>query len=375
MSANGAITLTVCGDLMFYGRLAALMRENGDLLWGLRLVAGALRHGDLLFGNLETPVSTLRKNEPDAPAQYFSPPGMGRALRSAGFDIVNLANNHVYDFGVEGVDSTLRELNEAGLPYLGIGRSPEEASRPVIVQCQSGVRAGFLGYTTANNALDRRHTYVACFPHPEQVARAVRLLLESAGTVVVSCHGGAQFNPYPAPEARTLARAAIEAGAALFVGHHPHVLQGVEHIGQGLAIYSLGDFAAPPINELSSQTCFVRVTMQRCRVLDYEIVPCSITGECRTITAHGECGASILKRVQQLSLAIETGRSDSLHFSTARSRFVSQYVKSWIDELRTGGPGVLIRKIRNLRRYHLQLISHALTGGVHERRGRPRTPG
>jgi poly-gamma-glutamate capsule biosynthesis protein CapA/YwtB (metallophosphatase superfamily) len=239
---------------MFHGPMAEYMRANNDPLWGFRPVSAALLEGDVLFGNLETPISRLRRNEPDAPDKYFSPPGIGKALKRLGYDIVNLGHNHIYDFGAEGVETTIRELDEAGLPYIGIGRNADEAARPVIVESPTGLRFGFLGYTTASTALDSKHAYVACFPDLKRVADDVANLKTRVGAVAVSCHTGSQYNPYPAPETRALARTAIESGASVFVAHHAHAPQGWERIGGGIAFYCLSDFVAPVQNEQTRRT-------------------------------------------------------------------------------------------------------------------------
>ncbi len=369
MSGSKEFTLTAVGDMMFYGPQAEHMAAADDLLWGFRPLKDALLQGDMLFGNFETPISIARQPAPGAPDKYFSPPGMARALRAYGFDVVNLAHNHIYDFGAEGVEATIAEITDAGLPYVGIGRDADQAARPVIVTSRNGVKVGFLAYTTAHNALREQNEYVACFPKPQRVARDVERLASEVDTVVVSCHTGAQYNPYPAPETRELARAAIEAGAAAFLGHHPHVPQGSERIGRGLAVYSLGDFVAPVHNEQTRRTFFARLRVAGNVVSDYETVPCYITDDCQTTLAEGELRKEIIEHLTAITSDIAVGRSDDLHFETARGRFFSQYVGSWRRELRQGGLKMLWRKIRNLRWYHVQLIGRILVGRL-RRHGR-----
>ena len=364
MGDNNSCILTATGDLMFYGAMAERMREKDDMLWGFRPVSEALVQGDLLFGNFETPISIKQQNEPDAPGKYFSPPGIGKALKEFGYDVVNLANNHIYDFGAEGVETTINELTEAGLPFFGIGRTANEAAKPAIVRSRSGMTVGFLGYTTANNVLDKKHSYVACFPGLERVSTDIRSLKGQVDIVVVSCHTGAQYNPYPAPETREIAQRAVESGASIFLGHHPHVPQGYERIGNGLAVYSLGDFVAPVHTEETRKTFFIRITIAGKKVQGQEIVPCYITDDCQTVLADDELRGKIAGHIEELSKQIVDGESDELHFKTASGRFFSQYLTSWIKELRYGGVRVLIRKILNLRRYHLQLIYRGVFGKI-----------
>lgn len=347
---------------MFYGHMAERMQANNDMLWGFRPVAEVLNQGDLLFGNFETPISVRQQKESDALGRYFSPPGMARALKDLGYDVVNLGQNHIYDFGVEGVESTIGELKEAGLPFIGIGRNADEAAQPAIVRSRSGMTFGFLGYTTANNTLDKKHAYVACFPKLDRVSSDIRSLKERVNVVVVSCHTGSQYNPYPAGETRRLAHAAIDSGALIFLGHHPHVPQGLEKIGKGIAVYSLGDFVTPVHTEDTRRTFFIRIKIADGQVQEHQIVPCYITDDCQTILAEGELREEIASHIEKISKHIVDGLSDGLHFKVAKSRFFSQYVTSWIKEFRCGGPKIMIRKILNLRYYHLQLIFHTLFG-------------
>ena len=190
----------------------------------------------------------------------------------------------------------------------------------------------------------------------------VKDLKGQVDVVVVSCHTGSHCNPYPAPETRELATLVIESGASVFLGHHPHVPQGWERIGDGLAVYSLGDFVAPVHSEQTRRTFFVRIRLCGSRVVGHDVVACYITDECQTVPAQDDVAREIEDHINELSTAIAEGRSEDLHFSTARSRFFSQYVRSWIQEWHIGGPRILIRKIRNLRWYHMQLIGRILLG-------------
>jgi gamma-polyglutamate biosynthesis protein CapA len=364
LSSEKYTMLTAVGDMMFYGQMARNMTAANDPLWAFRPLGSALVEGDLLFGNFETPISVERRNEPDAPDRFFSPAGVGESLKRYGFNVVNLANNHIYDFGTEGVQCTVQELKKAGLAYFGIGLTDDEASKPIIVNSRNGMQFGFLGYTTANNVLDRKHKYIACFPDLKKINQQVHELAEKVDIVVVSCHTGSQFNPYPAPDTRKLASTSIEAGASVFLGHHPHIPQGIERIGTGIAIYSLGDFVAPPHTEQTRRTYFIRIRFVGKVVDDYQVVPCFISDDCRTSLAEGETKEKIISNITNLSAAISENKSDELHFQWARGRFFSQYLKSWKEEYRIGGLRMFWRKIRSFRKYHFQLIGQTILSKI-----------
>ncbi len=164
------------------------------------------------------------------------------------------------------------------------------------------------------------------------------------------------------PLARFLARTAIDAGATVFLGHHPHVPQGWERIGKGLAVYSLGDFVAPAAEEFRRWRFMVRIKLWEAEVVEHAVTPCYTNDAGQTIVAAGEMRHRIAAHIDELSRGISAERSDNLHFETARGRFLSQYVRSWVDEFRMGGPKVIMRKLCNLRTYHLHLIWRILVG-------------
>ena len=353
--------VTATGDLMFHGAVRERMAAEDDALWSLRPVRDALTAGDVLFGNFEMPISVARQPQPGCLPERYSSPGVARALKAFGFDVLSLANNHFYDFGAEGAACTLAEMAEAGVPSVGVGRNEAEARQPAILKTAGG-RVGVLAYATAHMAVDPEHEYVACFPTLEKVRADVARLRSTVDAVLVSCHTGAQFNPYPAPETRQLARAVMDAGATLFLGHHPHVPQGLERIGDGLAVYSLGNFVSPNRREATRRTFFVRVTIAGGRVVNHEVVPCYIGDDYRTIVAEGALQEEIAAEIKGLSNEIAAGRSDDRHFDVARSQVRSGYLASWMRELRRGGPRAILKKVRSFRPYHLQLVRRMLFG-------------
>jgi poly-gamma-glutamate synthesis protein (capsule biosynthesis protein) len=167
-----------------------------------------------------------------------------RALKGAGIGIVNIANNHVFDYGPEGLFDTISYLDSAGIHHVGAGRNREEAHRPVVLVIR-GVRIGFLGYYGGGEApgAGRRNPGVARRKE-EEVVSDIRDLRDRRGVgyVVVNLHWGTENATVPSREQRALAHTLIDAGADAVVGHHPHVLQGIERYGRGVIAYSLGNF-------------------------------------------------------------------------------------------------------------------------------------
>jgi poly-gamma-glutamate synthesis protein (capsule biosynthesis protein) len=196
----------------------------GDLHLGGAIadpLAGAdFLDGDLRICNLEGPL-TLRGAE--ANGKLRAPPERAARLRGR-FDVVSLANNHALDQGAAGLDDTRRAL-------AAVGVQAAEATRDAIVMRDGRAVIVIARWFAPDDALDASELEHA-------VAEAHR-----RGAVIVSLHWGHTGSLLPTPAQRRLAARLVAAGASAIVGHGPHTLQGVEHIGRALVAYSLGNLA------------------------------------------------------------------------------------------------------------------------------------
>jgi poly-gamma-glutamate synthesis protein (capsule biosynthesis protein) len=213
--------------------------------------------GDWVVGNLETTLAGADLKYSGFP-RFNSPPELAADLREAGFHLLSTANNHSLDRGWSGIVRTLDNLRRAGLTPVGTAADPEEARRPVIVE-RNGIRLGFLAYTYGTNGI----------PMPKDKPFAVNLIdtdrirgdiartrQAGADAVAVFLHFGTEYQKWPNDDQRAVARAAVEAGAHLVIGSHPHVVQpyefweapapspgaGGDAGHRGLIFYSLGNF-------------------------------------------------------------------------------------------------------------------------------------
>jgi poly-gamma-glutamate synthesis protein (capsule biosynthesis protein) len=164
-------------------------------------------------------------------------------LRYAGFDILSIANNHIWDYGRPAFDDTIAILASSGVRAVGGGRTIDEARGPVVVTVR-GTRIAYLAYTDilsassqATPTMSGANRYDA-MRMAEDIARA-RM---RADVVVVSFHTGTEYEPYHNATQERIYRAAIDAGADLIVGHHPHVVQDIERYKNKWIVYSLGNF-------------------------------------------------------------------------------------------------------------------------------------
>ncbi len=237
---DGAISLVAVGDLMLARDIATLMDDYGAT-YPFEHVAPILADADVTIANLEG-TFTERGTAADKKYTFRTPPRDAAGLALAGIDVVSMANNHALDFGPEGLHDTIAALDSAGIAHSGAGENDAAARQPAILEAR-GLRVAFLSFAATSDA-------VAATPDADGVAwgsvdtisEDVRRARAQADVVVVSLHAGNEYADEPSDTQRLLAQAAVDAGATLVLGHHPHVLQRWEFSGPSFIAYSLGNF-------------------------------------------------------------------------------------------------------------------------------------
>ena len=199
--------------------------------------------GDVTVVNLESPV-TVRGRKISKPYNFRMHPRFLSALTGGGIDIVSIANNHIFDYGPEGLFDTISYLDSVGVRHVGAGRNSLEAHRAVIDTVR-GREAAFLAYYGGGESPGAGRTSPGVARRdPAQVRADIMHLRNehSACYIIVLLHWGTENATTPDRAQVSFAHALIDAGADAVVGHHPHVLQGIERYGRGVIAYSLGNF-------------------------------------------------------------------------------------------------------------------------------------
>ncbi len=237
-----SLTLVAVGDMSFNGRYHRFFERYG-VEHSLRLVLPQWQHANLRFGNLESPITDQPRVAPDKLTLRGSPFAID-AIQFASFDCVTIANNHMMDFGATGLLQTMERLDSAGISHVGAGRNLNEATSPEIFE-QNGQRVGVLACCDVeqDSPLYASNTDVGVAPYSEdRWFQDIRNLRDHVDWLVVQMHWGFELSQIPAIAQRSLARRMAESGVDVVLGHHPHVLQPVERIGNTFVAYSLGDF-------------------------------------------------------------------------------------------------------------------------------------
>jgi poly-gamma-glutamate synthesis protein (capsule biosynthesis protein) len=299
--ANDAKKLTICmvGDVY-------VSRDDPRSVF--RKVSAELRKSTFLFGNLETPCCDGGTLWPKGGMGYWKADARQlEALSDAGFHAVGATNNHILNYGHDGLLETLSHLDERGIKYAGAGRNEAEAYAPAIVE-REGCRVALLAYTSVFTpgweasedgpglAVIRIHTSFE--PHPrhyetpgkppkvrssvipadrQRVARDIAAARAKADIVVCSFHWGVSEGYEKLTEYQEeLGHFAIDSGADIVFGHHPHLIQGIEiHKGKPI-FYSVGNFtfaAQKPHRGHELDNIMARCIVRDRRVVEIQYVP------------------------------------------------------------------------------------------------------
>ncbi len=239
--ARGArdLVLAAGGDVAYpAGKYDRFLEREGPRL--LAPIRSYLDRADLVFVNLEAPLTT-------APVvgsktyQFTMPPERLDWLIAQGVNLFSVANNHIEDAGLPGLRDTIEVLERAarkrGIHWAGAALGKRSAASPVYFQPRGKkLKVAFLAFTYRGS--DRVAT-----PRGGALLTAVREARRRADVVIVSLHYGLEYRHVPRAAKRKLFRAVADAGAQIVLGHHPHVLQGVERRGDSIIFYSLGNLS------------------------------------------------------------------------------------------------------------------------------------
>jgi poly-gamma-glutamate synthesis protein (capsule biosynthesis protein) len=306
--------MTFVGDVMF-GRYRAhgyvpIAEEGFEVFSGVT----ALLRSHLTIANLETPlVHELPKRSPIvSPARFGASAEMGKPLASAGFHAVSLANNHAYDLRRDGLEQTPQILAELGIVALGAANDEPPVIR-VQTMARNGWRVGVLAVATRlNGPKPYGLPSIPLVPTLELEERLVPLVKEARAShdlMVVLVHWGEEYRGTPTRAQRWAAHELVDAGVDVVVGHHSHVLQGIERYGEGVIAYSMGNFLFDQLESLPRRTGVLRVRARGRGCLDavaFHPVLVEVTASMHPVPATGDHAEEIEDRLRRLSEGLGT---------------------------------------------------------------------
>ena len=247
LTENETITIILVGDIMLDRGVEYMIKTEGkgDFRFPFLKIADELQKADILFGNLEGPISD-KGTKVGSIYSFRNDPKSIEGLTFAGFDVISLANNHVFDYGREALEDTLLRLKTAGIDYLGAGFNEKEAYSPIIKELND-TKIAFLVYTNLGPETwkaGEENSGIAWISENnlETIKRDIEKVKKESDILIVSLHSGEEYQKTPTQFQIEFSRAFIDAGADLVIGHHSHIIQPNEKYKDGWIFYSLGNF-------------------------------------------------------------------------------------------------------------------------------------
>lgn len=325
----------------------SVVKEKGpDFLFSK--VKDYLHEGDIVCGNLEGIISPRKEGETGIKSAIFwGDPGCAKALKSAGFNCLFLANNHTAQHGEDALYRTCRLLDEHHIKWTGFNPGDPNSSPAALFQVRN-LRVVVLSYCDTQ----QYHLDKALLPliHFENIKKDVEEAKKIADIIVVSLHWGDEFIEYPATWQREMAHKIIDQGVHFLVGHHSHTMQGIERYKQGVIAYSLGSFIKDLWSRKYRESVILLCEISPEGVKNLKMVPIYINDQYQPEIYEGKNGRKFLDRVQAFSR--ELGLAETMDRESLERKYKQDVEKLLFqDRIET-----VLHYLRNLFRYDKKLL-------------------
>jgi len=258
------ITLLFVGDVLLDRGIPWAIYTYGadDWQWPFLPIADTLSQADLLFGNLESQISDKGTNVGSI-YSFRAHPNSIQTLQYAGFDIVSTANNHSFDYTKEAWQDSQARLQQADIaPVAG----------ELVIKEVRGTHIGFLAYSNFPGPA------LVTWNNMEKTMQEIARAKTKVDILAISLHAGEEYIAEPNDFQKAFAKQAIDAGADLLIGHHPHVMQPLEQYNRGWIIYSLGNFLFDQnFSEETMQGAILKVVVENKKIKEVTLLPTRIT--------------------------------------------------------------------------------------------------
>lgn len=309
--------LIAVGDLMLgdhpvcfgHGVRSTIESKGFDFIFNdiVEYLTGA----DIVFGNLETVLSDYDYTHDNlVSAELRGAPSSADGLSKAGFTILNLANNHILQHGKKAFFETVENICRVDMLPLGLQSKKRKESKEVIVKNKFGTSVALVGFSMRPEKYYNSEPLYSIASENEIIRQVEKLIAKFEGSVVVSLHWGAEYLNVPSSRQVNFARKLVDKGANLILGHHAHVLQGVEEYRSGIIVYSLGNFVFDKWQRNPRESVIFRCNITNNGVSDYSMVPVCISRKFQPQVAKGKNARRINENLRCYSNAIKDISSD-----------------------------------------------------------------
>ena len=258
-----SLSLVMVGDALIHGSVYADAYKDGvyDFKPMLDKIKSITEKYDLAFYNQETILGGSELGVSTYP-RFNSPYEVGDAFIDAGFNMVSLANNHTLDRGVDAIVNSRNYWNSKDVLVSGSATSMEERNN-IQIKEKNGITYAMIAYTTYTNGLSAKSLEHVNIYSEEQIKSDIESIKNKVDVMIVSMHWGEEYTVNPTQTQREQANFLSTLGVDIIIGHHPHVIQPIEYVGETLVVYSLGNFISAQVGMDRLTGLMVSLTIEK----------------------------------------------------------------------------------------------------------------
>jgi poly-gamma-glutamate capsule biosynthesis protein CapA/YwtB (metallophosphatase superfamily) len=309
------INITAVGDILLgRGVGSRLKSQDRDYKYPFENVAELLKTGDVIFGNLEEPItdSDYSLTDIDNEGKYVLKNSLEafQSIKYAGFNLLNLANNHILDYYEKGLEDTLKILDDSGIAHSGAGRNIDQAREPAIIE-KNGLKVGMVSYTDMSEVVYKgeptlrfmaeKDRYGVAPRTFEYIKEDIHKLRGKVDIIIVSLHWGVEESFDILPEQVEFAHGLLDSGADMIIGHHPHQFQGIEIYKGKPIFYSMGNFIFDQNDPENQESFIIKMEYEGSKLKGLNAFPVRTINKTQILPQKGEEAYSLLKREIELS--------------------------------------------------------------------------
>ncbi len=304
---SAQISFIAVGDVLLDRGVRESIEKNNSIKYPFEKVKHIINPNDIAFYNLECPITSVDKEYPLLKRNSFrADPEFTQGLVWGGFNLASLANNHTIDWGKDGLMETIRNLLDNNIATVGAASNQVDAFKPIIYH-KDGIYVAFFAVL---DFLLEATTFLDYEPYPaygnlKHLINEIKKYSKLVDNIVVSFHWGEEHKNFPNNRQIDVARSVIDAGADLILGHHPHVLQGIETYKGKLICYSLGSFIFDGRTDNENETFAFQCDFTKNGIENPRLVPVVIKNNRPEVALPHEA-ERILRNIKKYSNSMNT---------------------------------------------------------------------
>mgnify|MGYP001828799690 CR=1 FL=1 len=301
--ANAQAEVLIASDWAPIRKYSDLILNDPEAVYGNLLPI--MRQSDLRIVNLECPLCDI-----ETPAWKSGTVLKGGTLHAEGltavpFEVVTLGNNHVFDHGVDAFEQTLVLLKENGIQHVGAGMTSAAAKKPLFMDVNN-LRIALISFSEGEDLTASTGGPGVFGWEVDEIIDRVNDIKSTTDIIIVICHCGVEYIPFPPPYVARAFQRIADAGAHLVIGHHPHVPQGVQIYNNSPICYSLGNFVFyQPVDLLYRKQGFmVKAGLAKDEVAYLKLIPYNIQDQGLHLM-EGEDRGRLYQKLEAVSMPLE----------------------------------------------------------------------